>query len=384
MEHSILAPSGSDIWGECFGSIVMSAGIPDIETPDQAIGTATHWVGQSMLESMTGIDRQVPIASDWINRTAPNGVIVDEEMAECAQIYYRAVMDIAGKGHIRQLNVERRVSAQRIHEVCFGTPDADLYIDEERTLYLWDYKHGHRAVDPQSPQFVIYLAGRISELGLSDLDVKCKVYVVQPRCYDGKGPIRTWSVHATELRTEVNRLHYAAARALGNDPEIRAGRWCRDCKAKVICPANLQAVADAADFAATAVPHNPTPAALAYEMLSLMHAAALLKHRKDAVETEIIERLRAGQPIPGFALNQGYGHNAWIRPADQIFAMGVVLGLDMTDDPKPVTPTEAIRRCKAAGIDPSVLAGSYERPKTAMKLTVEDGRKAREVFQRHD
>lgn len=363
----------------------MSLGKEDPETEDNRIGTATHWVGESMLHSACAKEWKAPTIHDYIGKIAPNGVVIDAEMADCAYLYYRTVMNTAGHGHLGILNIEKRVAAERVHPDCWGTPDADLYVGTDKTLYLWDYKHGHRSVVPyENPQLVIYLIGRMKEYGLIDTETRCVVTVVQPRCYDGRGPVRTWTVNAAELRGQVNQLSAAAHEALGPNPQLRAGLHCRDCAARFECPANLQSTMWYADYAQDSVPMTISDVALAYEIQVLQKASSMVKHRLDALESEALARLRRGALLPGFNAEQGYGNKAWTVPTADVLGIGDVFGVDLRGEPSVLTPTQSIAEFKAAGLDPQLLNGLYDRRKTAMKLVVDDGESARRAFQQQE
>ena len=106
MTHSILAPSSAHIWRYCAGSVRMEALYPEEDSEATRIGTAAHWVASEIF------DGRLPLA----DTTAPNGVIVDDEMIDGSLIYVTDVMSAPG-----ELVIEERVTAKAVHDDCFGT-----------------------------------------------------------------------------------------------------------------------------------------------------------------------------------------------------------------------------------------------------------------------
>ena len=107
-EHApLLPPSSAGQWGNCSGSAIAQASVPNVETEANRIGTATHWVGESTL-AVWKVDRSGKLlCSDFIGKAAPNGVVIDRDMAEGAQVYVDDVLQVAQKhGGLRALLIE--------------------------------------------------------------------------------------------------------------------------------------------------------------------------------------------------------------------------------------------------------------------------------------
>jgi hypothetical protein len=373
--HSILAPSSAAIWVNCPGSIGMSDGIVQEPTDETREGEAVHWLAESALTN-----GMFTLTDTTIGITAPNGVIITSEMIDVAITYVEFVNTMPGK-----LNIEDQAVMPEIHDQCWGTPDAWSFDTDSLTLHLADLKYGHSAVDvKENPQLVAYAIGALRKVTnnrpLHDLGIKVNFTIVQPRCYDGNGPIKQWSTTAVNLRGYVNSMNVAAHEALSENSHVVVGSHCKYCLGRHRCPSLLAAGAGIADYAGS-MRHYELPAiALAYEIEVLRHASNILKYRLDAIETEALSRLKDGQSIPGLAIEHGMGRNKWLKPNDEVITMCELMGVDVKAPEVPITPTQTIAKFKKNDVDPDVIKSYYGRMPTSAKLVLDDGSKAKEIF----
>jgi len=347
----------------------MCAEIPDVETDDSRKGTAVHWIGAERL-----------VGNDDAGIKAPNGVIIDDDMIDAADIYVNEVLSTTDAPI-----VEQPVKMPEIHEQCWGTPDAWSFDIHKLTLNVWDFKYGHSSVDAVgNRQLICYALGALREVTngkpLDDNNIHVNMNIVQPRCYDGSGPVKRWSIPAVDLRPYVNQLHMSAVEALGNQPFLHVGSHCQHCKARHQCPALQQASAEFADYAQVAVPQVMSLDALGYEIAVLNQAYDLIKFRKNALETEALTRSLNGEQVPGVTAEQGVSNNKWLYGNDEVKSLGDLMGVNLMRDPVPCTPTQAIALFKKAGIDAEVINSYYGRQPTAMKLVADDNTKAKLIF----
>jgi len=174
--HAPLPPSGSPQWGHCSGSVMANATVPDSTTPRTRAGTASHWVLSEILALLRGGNPAV--ASDLLGATCPtNGVVLDEEMCEGAQIFIDEVMEIAERNKaVSSMLIEHKVAMPHIHPQNYGTLDWGLallqweYEGENVSrvkagkIYLYDYKYGHRENKAfENFQLIDYLEGLVNE-----------------------------------------------------------------------------------------------------------------------------------------------------------------------------------------------------------------------------
>jgi len=385
MSHAVLAPSSADQWRWCAGGVSLSQGIGDEDTDASRDGTAAHWVGEQMLESFRGSTKR---SADFVGQPAPNGVIVTEEMYEAAYLYVHDILTVCNEtGLLRELHVEERLTMPEIHEQCWGTPDCWTFDVQTMTMYVWDFKFGHSSVIAyENWQMICYALGALRKVTnnqpLGEHGITVVMRIVQPRCYDSLGPVREWKVAATALRGYVNQLSVAALKVFDPAVQCTTGNHCKNCDGAVHCPAIRNATAAIVDHSGNAIPEMPDDNALAYELSVLADAQLLLKQRKQALEVEAEHRLRNGGKLPGWHMEQGYGHNKWLYPDAEVLAMGQLMGVDLLADPVPLAPAKACAKLKKNNVDASVISSYYAKPTTSMKLKADDGETARIAFLR--
>lgn len=369
-DHALLAPSAAHRWGgptPCPGSVAMEAAVPEEEeSAESREGTAAHWVAQMLL-----VAGWLPDAGE----TAPNGVVVDEEMREGAQLYVDYVRGVLG-GRTPQ-NIEQRTLPGAIHELCWGTPDADDWHDN--VLDVFDYKYGHRFVEVfENPQLVCYAADRLAKLdGLADQRAHVRFHIIQPRSFHRDGPIRTWECKASDLRPLINRLRGAAAEAVRpGAATLATPDNCRDCRARTRCDAAQAAGLDAAAVAGTSVPFDLTDSEAGRYLTLVKRAKAQLEAMESGLEEQLIKAMLKGAFVPQWMLDSTKPRERWVAAADEVFVMGDLLGKDLRAPPQPITVSQARRM----GIDESVISQYAERPKGAVKLAPMDLTQARKVF----
>lgn len=367
-EHAILAPSSAHIRAKCAGSRGLSALVPELEESEESReGTAAHWAASELLEGRT-ID---------VGLIAPNGVMITEEMIEGAEMYASDIRatDVEFTGHA--VHVEERVSIETIHPECWGTPDAWRF--KPYKLIVWDYKFGHRYVEVfENPQLMEYAAGILEKVGIngiSDQRTEVEFRIVQPRCYVGGAPIRSWKVTAVDLRGHFNNLRAIEAAAMDPSSPVTVNEHCRDCSARHICQASQRAAYEAMAVSTSNVPFNLNNEALGAELRFIDKAIANLQARRTGLEEQALATLKRGQHVPFYAAEYSLGRERWAKPDAEILALAELMGLQLAK-PKLVTPKQAIK----AGFDEALVKAYSETPVGALVLKPDDGSKARKVF----
>lgn len=359
-EHSPLAPSSAYRWVFCEGSVALEAAYPETEEDESAAeGTAAHHAGAEML-----LGREP-------GTVAPNGVVLTEEMLDGAQMWVDDVRSIGAPA--TEVQVEQRVYMPRIHAQAYGTPDTWLFVPSTGTVYVWDFKFGHGVVEHfENWQLIAYVCGILDLLGIdgrNDEHIWCDLRVVQPRAYHREGRVRSWRVRASDLRGYFNRLNLAAHAAMRPGAATRTGSYCLHCKAAANCETLRKAVTHAADWLGGSSPEELPARAAGEEMELLEHLATLVKARRTARTADLSARLRRGEGVPGWCLENTTGAKAW-KPEDKdkVIALGPLLGLDLAKEPAPITPTQALALAKKSGVDASVISDYVYNPSTGQKL----------------
>lgn len=371
--HSVLAPSSAARWVACPGSVPLSLLYPEAEdSPEAREGTAAHWAFGELLAGRA-ID---------VGLIAPNGVVLNDEMIEGAEMYVDDVLGVFGSSG-DTLRVEERVDMPSVHPQNWGTPDTWAPLHDatsgKLTIYLWDYKFGHEYVDVfENWQLIDYAAGILDKLnidGHADQFVSFVMRVVQPRSYHRDGPVREWRIGAADLRPYFNKLRNAAELAMRPDAPCTPNPECKHCPARHACEAFTGAAYAAADLSSRSVPLELSAAAMGLELRTLKRAQAMLDARVTGLEQAAFARLTRGERIPFFALESSPGRTVWAKPIEEVIALGQMFGKDLSK-PMAITPKQA----EKAGVDPALVALYSTAPNGALKLVADDGAKARKVF----
>jgi len=345
-EHAALAPSSSEQWGHCSGSVAAQSKMPDLSSEQAREGTAAHWVMSETLLNHQDTGRGGWLAChQFIGSKAPNGVIIDDKMAEGAQVHVDDVLEVCWRfDALPDLLVEHRVYMPRIHKQVWGTLDTALYLPKRSLLFLWDYKHGHREAKPDGFQLINYLEGLVEYFDINgELDRQTRVVsrIVQPFCYYARGPVREWTGFLSDLRGVWNYL-YGKAHEVFADPKLTSGPWCRDCKAVGKCSAARRAGYNYIDMVNEPYHMDAMTASdLAVERGILVDGLSTAKARLDAIEDELQHRIRAGQTGTGLALESGNGRLEWAVPPGQARALAAFFSVDATKEAV-LTPTQTL------------------------------------------
>jgi len=390
MQHAPLAPSSAPQWGNCAGSVRAQSAFPNKETEETRRGTAAHWVAACVL-----IDYRAGVSSScglYEGRQAPNGVIIDDEMAEGAQTFVDEVVRVVEHFNelfstdIRQrLRIEHRVYMAEIHPENWGTLDAALDVPEFNLLFIWDYKHGHRDCQPEGNlQLIDYLKGLTCELGINDQSTYAVATIVQPFCYYADGPVKSWEFQLSDLRPYWNQLKLKAEEAFSPNPTLNTGPWCTGCRAVGICaPAKL------AGYNFIDMLHQPyqmdnmTGADLAFERSIVKNGISVAKARLEAIEDQLQQLVADGDVSSRLCLSSSPGRERWTAPREQVVILCGQLGVDASK-PGLKTPKQ-VRDSAPKEVRPylaKLIRPLTERPPGKLKLTPAENTVAFKAFKK--
>lgn len=388
-EHSkLFPPSSAERWVHCLGSIVLSQGEDNIETEDTKEGNAAHWVLEVMLKSYVRsvIHDGIDAGQRLIGVAHPkNQVIVTEEMFDAALTAYNIITQLVGDDHQRKLYlyIEQKIQLPSVDDEAWGTADIVFYDIATNTLYVWDFKYGHKSVLAfENKQLLMYAQGTVESTGkLDQLNVNLNLNIIQPRCYyDGIGPLRTWETCTDDIRAQMNIIRDACGRYRAGKITCETGPWCYECPGRTKCLAITHVCASAIEYSGTPVPMNMNNEALGYELQLIDIAIDRLTQRKSAMTAEAEGRIKDGQFIPGRIMRDTYGNRKWNQGNSTVFMIGESFGLDFKQEEKPITVAQAETKLKAAKVDVKLLRPYYESPKTGVKMVADDNSKSRQIF----
>lgn len=382
-KHSIIPPSSAGIWGKpggCTGWVTMSNLYPDtVETDSSIEGSAAHEIGSALISAArAGVS--LP-ADDFIDKTASNGVVMNQEMFDAAVIYAEDVLNTFTE--TSYIGVEEKLLAKRVHEYSFGTIDSYVFDRQNLNLYLWDFKYGFECVEVyENWQLTNYAAGIIEKHkidGLEDQQITVHLRVIQPRAYHHDGVIREWKTKLSNLRGNINALHNNAHESLGRYPVTRSGSHCKHCSARHACKAALSGGLSLYEVASKPMPTELTPDALGVQLAIIKRARKQLEYLESGYEEQTKSLIRAGKNVPGWMAEQGYGIEKWNKPVEEIINLGKLLNTDFSKPPAVITPKQARKK----GVDNSLISAFSVTPRTGIKIVPDNCNKAKQVFN-HD
>jgi Protein of unknown function (DUF2800) len=379
--HSILAPSGAEIWMQCAASVRLQAPFQNQPPTEESLeGDCAHWVALQVALGHA-IDKgarpnNADVAFPIAGSKAPNGVEVTQDMLDGAELW-ADVVGVTG-------NRERRVAIAGIHPHCFGTPDADDM--QPDVVDVYDYKYGYRGHDPfEHWQTIAYVLGVLETYYQGVCPAHVRVTIVQPRWYGEGGPVRRHVYTRDEFRTLASRMHKQAWLAVDEngvprlDAPAQTGKACRDCKARHACSLFQANAAHLVDASGRADLFELPPEQLGAELSYLDATLKRLEARRDGLAMQAETLIVRGALVPGYAMESSPGSLAWSDPTSAA-TLQDVFGVDLMREPAPVTPTQAKTILKRRALAPELLDDYTFRPRGKLKLTASTTIKARKAF----
>ena len=314
-EHSPLGASGASRWLKCPGSVTFSRGVADDESEHAALGTAAHTLGAICLTTDTdawehmgkwpGSDGHLYQEPDdpscWFQ--------ADKEMVDAVQVYLNGVRSEHRERNQYNSFVERRFHCPSIHPLFFGTSDFCHVDAEDRTLHVWDYKHGAGIVIEvqENPQLMYYAVGVLEDLDLWRAVDKVVLHVAQPRGFHPMGPLRDWATTTEHLREWLEDVLIPGMKRAEVSRETASGDHCRFCPARLReCPQLLADMEELEELIAMVEKKEGGVAALSNEQVArILNLNETMKIWGKAARETGFQRVQKGGTIPGWKLVAG-------------------------------------------------------------------------------
>lgn len=384
-EHSkTFGFSSANRWVHCNGSIKLAENDPpEPSTEESREGDAAHYVAEQGLLSFKADISYLNTLNGLIDTQDPAGTIITEEMVDAALVYVKTIVAIVGNDPERRkaLFVEMRVNSNYMDPEAWGTADAIFYDPLTNTLYVWDFKYGHGSVLAyENYQLIGYAQAACENLNLTRLNPRLDLNIIQPRCYDGNGPIRNWVIAFDFIRTYINKMKFAIQQYRMAKPLLVSGSWCTNCQVSWKCPSVTNAAAIGIDQSNKTFALEMTAEGLAYEKQLIDTALARMTERSRAIDVMVEGRIRKGELIPGYRMMDAFGRKAWSCAKEQVLLMGKAFKLDFKKPDDVITPTQAIALLKKNGLPADAIKSFHHSPKAGVKLVADDGTRAKLIF----
>lgn len=365
---SKLSPSSVAKRVACLGSFRMENKYRSLAPENEyaAEGEAAHWVAAQYLRSEP---------HPKVGQIAPNKVVVTQEMLDCAEVYLKDVFLESMKHPVMPiLHIEKPLSISYINAECKGIPDCWTVVKD--TLFLWDYKYGHRYVEVYNNwQLIEYAAGIIN----GDFDTIKKVVftIVQPRNYNSEGQVRKWAIASNLLVTKFEYLKLVEKQALMEEPPLRVSPMCNFCSAKYACPElQQQSLFIAQDQFDGMKPQKLTTTQLGKELKALQDAEEILKARIMGLEEHVLFSLKKGNHVPYYFLEQSTGRENWVKSVEDVLLLGELLGVNLAKPQEVITPKQAVKK----GVPQELMQEYSIISKGALKVVKTDLNKTQRIF----
>lgn len=344
-KHVTLNFYNSARWTRCAASAVPAPAVPGDPEPQsdaQREGIAAAWVADIVLRG------DATTAEDAQGETAPNGWIITEDMVHHVQGYIDHVQSHGG--------TPRSETALRWNGV-YGRPDAHVS-DTGNVLHIDDLKYGYKIIEPEGNTQLLLAACALVQPHHTEFNLT----IYQPRPYHPAGPCRIWTLTRRQLEEWSLWLADRVTAAEEPNPVATPGEQCDYCPRRTCCPAIIETTYATHDVISSRSPGRKlTGAELASELRFLQMAERLLKARLSGTASEAEARARAGEFIPGWALETNRGRRELTASPD------VVADLTGVDPYKRVLKSPA--ELEREGVPPPLVKALSTPPYAGVKLT---------------
>jgi hypothetical protein len=345
------------------------------ETPAALEGTTAHELCASLLEISCQHGHYNTHASYYsASHSKETGMEYTAEMVECAERY---------KGYVSQylapksLNVETKLEMPMLGANVWGT--SDVWGISGDTLHVIDYKHGHRPVDViRNLQGVCYILGALQYLtkeGRAESIRSVAFHIFQPRARHRDGVGRVWSLSLETLYGFIKPMAQAVFESSQPDAPVRSGSHCRDCDARLVCPAALEAGVQLYEAVWPGAPEESTIEQKAAFYALLLRAEEHIKGMKTGYEEEIVATIKSGQVVPGYELQRVFGRAKWSKSDEEVLNLGKMFNIDLSKQ-SVTTPKDAVK----LGLPESLLTSYTEKPDNGYKLVPFDAERVNIIF----
>jgi len=305
-KHAKLGASSSERWINCPASVRMCENLPNTSSTFAAEGTAAHELSEKCLMTAK------PAAHYFGLKF--NGFVVTDDMAMHVQKYVDYVNAVGGV-----LLFEQRVDFSRwVHE-GFGTADAIVIDESNKTIHVIDLKYGKGVAvyARHNTQAQLYALGAY-DLFAHIYDIEfIKMHIHQPRIDN----VTSWEITVDELLAFGDEVKLRAEATLDvNAPFNPTEKGCMWCAAKPTCAALAQKTFEVvtSDFEITNEPQLLAVESLTPEQIAqILPNLSLIESWIKSVKEHAYDLANADQ-LKGYKLVAGRNSRKWNADDDAI------------------------------------------------------------------
>ena len=274
----------------------------------------------------------------------------------------------AWAGH-PQAHYEAKVT---LNNENWGTTDGWDWVGD--TLYVADYKFGHKVVEVfENWQLLDYALCIIGQEGRKPAWIE--LIIVQPRQFHRDGPIRRWRLSMDAMHDYADVILRTILSCLAPDSPTISGNECANCSARLHCHTFLTSVSNAYSSMGDTVPFDMPVEAQSKQLAMVQEAIRILKGMETGLSNEILARIKSGQRIPGWMTEQAWGRVNWKVGPERVAELGMMCGIKL-DKPAVSTPKQAI----SAGVPEAMVNALSESRPGEIKLVRDTCTQARKAF----
>jgi hypothetical protein len=234
--------------------------------------------------------------------------------------HLKALEQAYGSG-FRVASVEKRVKFKDVPG-AFGTVDLTLINDSYIVHVDWKFGQGvgvqatydDGAGELVNPQLMFYACAYLHTTPALYTRRKVVLAIIQPRTDER---LTHTEVSRTELKTFADDVRLAVIAAIGRDPPIRKGEWCRFAPCKVSCPlwagpALELAALQPAKREDEVKRDQVTP--FGEYLSNAKRLVDILGIFKEAIDAQLHAYLENGGTVPGWRLKAKTKQRQWVDP----------------------------------------------------------------------
>lgn len=375
MTHSTIGPSSAKTILSCRPSLLVPpAAGGDGDNVYTSQGDAAH-----QLIETCGLARFLGLGPtgnphEFVGESI-EGVEVDADMANDAEIFLREVQRIKNAHPAAEIFFERRIVHSVVGEFG-GTMDCLILTDDQ--LWVLDFKFGMgQTVNVENnPQLLCYAILAMDAVGKRD---RVNLTVIQTRKPHPDGVVRSWSPDYSDIDDFGNMLMQCIQDYRERKAEQDAGEPvylhlideynptednCRFCKGKANCPA-LRAMHESYTMETKFDPKY---------VARVLETEFLVRKHIDAVKIQAEAEMSNGNKVPGFKRVTKYGNRRWnaeMVKADsaQFLAELASCCLPGTQLLAPSGKMLSPAQLEKTGVEREMFEHLVERPITGVKVT---------------